>query len=407
MKIKVIISTLGPLHLLKAAEFLNEIVEVQVVQGWIPSWWNRWLLYIASYFQRRNIFRTINKRIPESLKGRNHGVAFPEMFYWACKFFNLASNKKASYLSAQLYGILQQKYIKNADIFHVRSGSGSNGAILKAKKMGMKVVVDHSIAHPAFMDSQLRAEYRKYNAAFDLGLDCPFWQEIVEECEVADVILVNSQFVKDTFIANGFDENKIRIALQGVRSDFFSIKTDYNLHRPLRILFSGGFGIRKGAEYILRAMCELDKVGFDYELTIVGNYFGVAPIIEKYTPNHIKLINTVPQEELKQYLRDSDVYLFPSLCEGCASSGMEALAAGLPVIATCESGLPIENGVDGIIIESKSVKAIVDALLSISRDSSLRESLGRNAARKIATNYTWEKYSEVVVSVYEELLTRT
>ena len=101
------------------------------------------------------------------------------------------------------------------------------------------------------------------------------------------------------------------------------------------------------------------------------------------------------------------MYLFPSLCEGCASSGMEALAAGLPVIATCESGLPIENGEDGIIIESKSVKAIVDALLSISRNSSLMESLGRNAARKIATNYTWEKYSEIVVSVYEELLTQT
>jgi hypothetical protein len=42
--IKVILSTFGPLHLIKSAEYLSALVDIQVLQGWIPSWWNRWLL---------------------------------------------------------------------------------------------------------------------------------------------------------------------------------------------------------------------------------------------------------------------------------------------------------------------------------------------------------------------------
>ena len=401
---KVIISTLGPLHLIKAAEFLNEIVDIKVIQGWIPSWWNRWLLYIASCIQHRNIFRTIKKRTPESLKGRNHGIAFPDMFYWFCRLFRLTSNKKASYCAAQLYGMMQQKYIKDADIFHVRSGSGSNGAIKKAKQRGMKVLIDHSIAHPAFMDRQLREEYRKNNAVFDMGLDSPFWREIVEECKEGDAVLVNSQFVKDTFIENGFPTDKIKVVLQGVRSDFYSLKTDYDIHGPLHILFTGGFGFRKGAEYILIALRELDQIGVNYKFTVVGDFSGALPLIKKYAPKSIELINTIPQDNLKQYLRESDVYLFPSLCEGCASSGMEALAAGLPVIATRESGLPIENGKNGIIVKSKNVSEIIDALLTIKKDKELRESLGRIAAKNISEQYTWEKYAKNVAAIYEDLL---
>lgn len=402
--IRVIISTLGPLYLIKSAENLNEVVDVRVIQGWLPKWWNKWLLYIASYIQRRDIFKTIKKRTPKSLNGRNYGVAIPEMFFWACRLFKLLPSEKSSFIASKLYGRMQQKYIKDADIYHVRSGSGSNGAIEKARKQGMRVVVDHSIAHPAFMDKQLRDEFENNNVSFDLGIDTPFWNEIVDECKKGDVVLVNSQFVKDTFVDNGFSEDKIRVVVQGVRSDFCSLKTDYKLHGPLRILFTGGFGFRKGGEYILKALCELDKRAFNYELFVVGDSSGAQVLLDRYHPKHINLINTVPQDELKEYLSSSDVYLFPSLCEGCASSGLEAMAAGLPVISTYESGLPIENGKDGILIRSKEVGDIVESLLRIANDQSLRMSLGRNAAEKIAKQYTWEGYAKNVVHIYEELL---
>ena len=393
------------MHLIKSAEYLSKLVDIQVIQGWIPRWWNRWLLGIASRIQKRNIYITIKKRTPECLNGRNRGLAIPDMFYWGCRLFKIASGRTAAVYSAQLYGKLQQKYLKDADVYHVRSGSGGNGAIEKARERGMKVVVDHSIAHPAFMDRQLRSEYERNGEHFDLGLDNPFWAGIVEECKRGDVVLVNSDFVKDTFVASGFDADKIRVAYLGVRKDFFALKKGYALKdNTLRILFTGGFGFRKGAEYILRALCELDKKGFKYEMTVVGCSDGAKSILERYCPQHLNLVNTVPQDLLKSYLAESDVYLFPSLCEGCASSGMEAMAAGLPVIATWESGLPIEDGKDGMIIQSKQVSAIVESLERVASDKTLRESMGKAAADKIATNNTWEMYAENVLGIYKELL---
>lgn len=406
-RLRVILSTFGPLHLIKSAECLSPLVDIRVIQGWLPAWWNRWLLTLASRLVGRDLYKSFRKRTPACLSGHNRGLGLAEFYLWACKLFKLQSPLKSSVKAAHIYGRQSRHYIRRADVFHVRSGSGLSGALETARKRGMKVVVDHSIAHPAFMDRQLRGEYAKYGVTFDLGMDNPFWSEIVEECGKADVVLVNSQFVKDTFVAEGFPADKIAVVLLGVRSDFFSLKKAYALRDGvLRILFTGGFGFRKGAEYVLQALKELERRGIAYSMTVVGDYRGALPLVERFKPQSLRLVSTVPQDELKGYLAESDVYLFPSLCEGCASSGMEALAAGLPVVATPESGLPIEDGENGLIVPSKQVTPIVDALERIAGDEALRSKLGKAAARTIAENYTWECYAERVAALYKTLTGR-
>lgn len=404
-QIKVILSTRGPLHLIKSAEYLSEKVDIRVIQGWIPRWWNRWLIPIVSKIVGRDLSKSFIKRTPTCLRERNISIGFPEMLEWFCKCFKISTPQKYNMLVSTLYGRMSIKYLQNAAIFHVRSGSGSGGAIETAQKRGMKVVVDHSIAHPAFMDKQLREEYVKNGTPFDLGMDNPFWAGIITECKKSDIVLVNSEFVKKTFVENGFSPDKIRVVYLGVRKDFWSLKQDYCLNDDkLKILFTGGFGFRKGAEYILRALCKLDDMGFNYEMTVVGDYRGAMALMETYKPKHIHLVSTVPQIELKKYLSANDVYLFPSLCEGCASSGMEAMAAGMPVIATRESGLPIEDGLEGVIVPSKDVDSIIKSLISLATDKLLRKKLGCNAASKIRENYTWEKYADNVIKVYKDLL---
>lgn len=403
-RLRVILSTFGPLHLIKSAEYLSQKVDIRVIQGWIPTWWNKWFLRLASKIVGRNLMKAFERRTPKCLKGKNHSVGFPEFYLWACKLFKLQSPLKSSYNAALIYGKQSKHLIKDADIFHVRSGSGFNGAIEKAKAFGMKVIVDHSIAHPAFMDRQLRSEYKKNDCLFNLGMDNPFWSSIVEECSKADILLVNSQFVKDTFIENGFNPEKIKVSLLGVRPDFNRLKTNYDIEGgTLKILFTGGFGFRKGAEFILRALKTLSDEGFKYQFTCVGDSSDAVKMINEIDAPNVHRVNTVPQSELKRYLEDNDVYLFPSLCEGCASSGMEAMSAGLPVIATKESGLPIISEEDGIIIESKNVQDIVDALKHIATDREFREKIGMNAAAKIKNEYTWEKYAENVIKIYHEL----
>lgn len=403
-KQNIIISTFGPLHLVKSAEVLSAKVDIKVIQGWLPRWWNRWLIKIAAWIIGRDLTHTFKKRTPDCLTGKNYSVGLAEMFLWLGKKLHYPHN--ISFYTAKLYGYQSRKYIKDADIFHVRSGSGMGGAIEKAKTKGMKILVDHSIAHPVFMERQMCDEYEKNGCSFDLGMNNPFWKGVIDDCQKADRILVNSQFVKDTFIANGFISDKIDVVLLGVRKDFWNLKLDYKLKddETLNILFTGSWGFRKGAEYILKALCRLDELGIKYKMTVVGDYKSSLALYNKYHPQHVYFIGFIPQHDLKQYLAASDVYLFPSLCEGCASSGMEAMAAGLPVIATRESGLPIDNGIDGIIIPSKDVDAIVEQLLMLKANEKMRSELGKKAATKISKQYSWEKYAENVTSIYERMI---
>ena len=148
--------------------------------------------------------------------------------------------------AGRLFGFLSKKYINDVDVLHVRSGSGFS-AIKKARNKGVKVIVDHSIAHPGYMDRQLKGEFEKQGLKFGLGMDSTFWRAVIEDCKYADILLVNSQFVRKTFVEFGYDEKKIAVVTQGVRDDFFSLKKDYSKGDKIKILFTGSFGFRKAA----------------------------------------------------------------------------------------------------------------------------------------------------------------
>ena len=130
--IKILLSTFGPLHLIKSAEVLSESVDIKVIQGWIPSWWNKWLLIFLDKIVGYKLSKTIKKRTPECLHGKNVGIGFPEFYLCFSRFY--LKNKDANVKAAQLYGMLSCRYITDANVFHVRSGSGLGGAIEKAKK---------------------------------------------------------------------------------------------------------------------------------------------------------------------------------------------------------------------------------------------------------------------------------
>lgn len=396
---KVILSTFGPLHLIKSAEYLSKYVDVRVIQGWIPAWWNSWLLLLLNKILGYKLSETIKKRTPICLKGKNIGIGLPEFYSVFSRKF-LKNYKLGNIKSAVLYGRLSKKYINGADVFHVRSGSGLGGAIEQAKKLGMKVIVDHSIAHPAFMRMQLKDEYDKNDIKFTNGDDDPFWMGVLDDCNKSDILLVNSDFVKQTFVQQGYDAQKIKVVYLGVRKDFHGLKTDYDISTRVRLLFTGSFSIRKGGEYLLKAMSILKKKNVCCELIIVGGCFDLNSQIDTF--DNVRRIGMLPQDLLKEYLSTSDIYVFPSLCEGCAQSGMEALAAGLPVIATYESGLPIEDGFNGLIISSKDEEAIANAIIRLIHDKMLRERIGCNAV-ECMKKYTWENYALNVVNIYSQM----
>ena len=94
---------------------------------------------------------------------------------------------------------------------------------------------------------------------------------MLRDCADADLLLVNSDFVKKTFVAEGYPADKVRVAYLGVREEFFDLKRDYRIDGPVRILFTGNFDIRKGVRMLLEAIRCCRRSGLDLRLELMGN----------------------------------------------------------------------------------------------------------------------------------------
>ena len=412
----------GRLHLMMAAEWLARAgCRVRLICGWVPRNPDGWLVRLCSWLIGRDLSSGMRKRVLGVPGVEPRPLAFADfidqgMRFVNRKFFHGRYHARVSTWGWRLFGWLSRRHLKRGiNVFHVRSGAGQGGAIAKARRLGMKVIVDHSIAHPAFMDRELRGEYERNGTHFDLGMDSPFWRLVVKDCEEADVVMVNSFFVRDTFIEQGFPEEKIKVVYLGVRDDFWGLRRHAAPKdgRPLRLLFTGGFGFRKGGEYILEALKLLKMRGVRFHMDCVGEYSGSMPLIKRYakdldivfgTPrgddHDVIFYGQKPQDELRSFLANGDIYLFPSLAEGCAQSGMEALAAGLCVVATRESGLPLTNDINGAVVKSRDAVMIADKLEWLSRNRDEIDRLGSAAAKLIADNFTWQRYSENCLRLY-------
>ena len=414
---KVILSVgLGRLHLIQSASYLAQRgCSIQLIMGWVPKNLNGWSIKIYSKLAGRNLEAGMLKRQitnPILVVKSCSNIDFLSSFLWIITLKSRRYWAMVATFCFKCFGRCSRKYIKNADIFHVRSGAGQGGAIAQAKVLGMKVLVDHSIAHPRFMEEHLRSEYERHGKRFGLGVSSPFWKLVLKDCQEADILLVNSFFVRDTFVSTGYAPEKIRVAYQGTRADFFGLRKKQETplvqlkSKQIKLLFTGSFGFRKGGEYLLDALKTL-KINeeIDFIMDVVGVHEPMRQIIQRYAQDGLPIHfhGPVPQDDLKDYLSNADIYVFPSLAEGCASSGMEAMAAGLCVVATYESGLPITDGETGYIVPSKDAKAIAERIVWLARNPEEVNRVGVNAARLIATEYTWEKYAENVEGIYLEL----
>jgi len=410
--VRTVVST-GPgrLHLFLTAAALLECGEdVRVVTGWIPGPALLRAAAAAARWRRGG-------NLPARLNARAACDGFPRDRVVSCSLADglgaLVQRgapdgpwaSRARRWAWQRFGRASRRYLRDADVFHVRSGAGRGGAIAVARRRGMVVVADHSIAHPRWMASVLTDEYAKYGAPCPFRSDDPFWNLVERDCGEADVILVNSQFVADTFVEQGFSAESLRVAYLGVSREWSGLKRSYAAGGRLHVVFIGEFGVRKGAGYLLDALETLDPHRRRFALTVIGGHAEVPLLARRHriAPED-RLLGFVDAAAVRRHLASADMFVFPSLAEGCAKAAMEAMAAGVPVIATRETGLPTLSGEHSLLVESRSVKALGEAMAMLADDENLRARIGRAGERLVTESYSWQRYGEQVSGIHASLL---
>jgi glycosyltransferase involved in cell wall biosynthesis len=133
------------------------------------------------------------------------------------------------------------------------------------------------------------------------------------------------------------------------------------------LLFVGHFDARKGADLIIEMMNGIAELDPSIRLHVAGNISesGQAILDELGTPHNIVFHGLVGFEKLRDLFSSAEAFVFPTYLEGSARAVSEAMAAGLPVITTPQSGAPIVNGVTGILLGARDSKDWIEAVLNL------------------------------------------
>jgi glycosyltransferase involved in cell wall biosynthesis len=354
----------------------------------------------AGYLRRfiTGIFN--HKDAPDIDRSRVKQIIPPELAGMAIQMLPGASSIYFSYfIRDNWFDLAARRFIDGGDILDVFNHFGLY-SMRKARQIGMKTIVQRSSAHPVYHHQVLSEEYERFGLKLS-GVSQILFKKHVQEYVEADLIVVPSDFVWQSMAAHGVPEHKLRRVHFGFAPERFHPQPDENANRTFRVLFVGSVSLQKGVQYLLEAFKQLSLP--DAELVFVGGQF---PDSRAFLPAYEGLyrhIPFVPQHRLVELYHSASVFVLPSLQDGFGMVVYEAAACGLPVIISENVGAPIRDGRDGYIVPIRDSDALADRLLCLYQNPTLRREMGLSA-RAYVEQFTWDRYHQQVISLYDELL---
>jgi L-malate glycosyltransferase len=206
--------------------------------------------------------------------------------------------------------------------------------------------------------------------------------------------------------------NKGKVILNSIRSEDFSEGTqDLYVSRPL-IGSLAVFKNKKGLEVLLCAFSMLLQhyptahlllAGF----IIPGEQQRFDTLVAKYhLSGKITITGRVPQQDALRYLRAMDVFAFTSLHDGCPNTVLEAMLAGLPIVATRAGAVPelIEHGKHGLLVQPGSATDLHDALAKMLDTSTGKQKYGKQVQKRVLAEFAPQRELAAYWEIYQECL---
>ncbi|GFP20495.1 hypothetical protein HKBW3S03_01998, partial [Candidatus Hakubella thermalkaliphila] len=230
-------------------------------------------------------------------------------------------------------------------------------------------------------------------------------KKTVSEANETDFVVVPSTFVRNTFIDVGYPEEKILLNPLGVDLERFVPKNDGFEDDIFRVIFMGILSVQKGVHYLIRAWKKLDIP--KAELLLVGGFDRLSrEVILNEAKNGKNVIfgggTATPEREFMR----SNIFAFPSNQDGFGSVVLEAMACGLPVIVSQNTGAKdcVRDGLEGFVIPTADVDALCDRINYFYKNRDKVEEMGRRA-REQALKYDWESYRKRLAGSVAHIVT--
>ncbi len=272
----------------------------------------------------------------------------------------------------------------------------------EARKRGLARIYEVPAAEHDFAENLTQLEIEKFPELDDgkrtyfLSHQARRTERRHQEWALADIVIANSTFTRDSYAAAGLDVGKVRVIPLGAPpARDFDVDHGSTALDLLRVLSVGTFSILKGAHYLLEAWRNLAP-GQRAKLEIYGAVALPAKLMHDL-PSSISVSPTVPRVELFEHYRAADILVFPTLCDGFGMVVTEAFAHGLPVITTTRAGAAdlVRHGENGLIIPAGDARALAEALeWCLTHRTELKDM--RRAALETAKAWQWCDYRQAL-----------
>ncbi|MCA9485802.1 MAG: glycosyltransferase family 4 protein [Nanoarchaeota archaeon] len=296
----------------------------------------------------------------------------------------------------------------------------------KLVKGKFDIIHSHLFAHPHFIFSALAAKIS--GAAHIHTTHCP-WSDSYRSpagrialltsyhtlsriaLKFTDKIIAITPWEKKFIKKFGGKNNQIIVLPNGMDKIFFQkirnndFKKNLGIKGPM-ILFFGRLSRTKSPDRFVEIAQETLKDKPDLTFVLVGPDEGLKEKVIEMIGNEkrIKLLGPLSnRKEVAKMYQAADIFLLPSYREGLPLTLFEAMASGLPIVATPVNGVPYEmkEPENGFLVNHKNVKKFKKRILEFLNDKDLMENVSKNNIEK-AKNYSWDIISRKTLKVYEE-----
>lgn len=391
-------------RILQEAGLLDRLfTDVCAVKGW-PSLLRR---LVARDLQPQELRRLLG-RVPEGVPPSRITAftAFGLEYALRLRRARNTSESTATYLwgGERFNALVVGHGLGKARVLYGYNGA-SSGLFEEGRRRGLKLILEQTIApyeveaRILSRDDSLQAGWRQASAEGDAaGLIA----REEREWALADMILCGSDFVREGVVSCGASPAKCVVVPYGVDLRRYHSLAGQSERREehFKVLFMGGVGLRKGVPYLFEAMGKL--AGLPIRCRVVGPFLVQEGFLRAQNPPNVELVGPVPRDGAVEEYRRADAFCLPSLCEGSATVTYEALAAGLPVITTANSGSIVRDGVEGLIVPAQDASALASAIERLYRDRPLRLQMS-GAALQRSDYGSFAAYSRRLLAAVESL----
>lgn len=279
---------------------------------------------------------------------------------------------------------------------------------LNKEKSSIIKVIDYSAAYaPAAKETYMKV-ILKYPILIDtMKKDrCVLWDDkyydsLCKEAFLTDFITCASEYTKGTLVKYGVESSKIYVVPYGYNPSNSGKTNKLISNDTFNILFVGGVNVMKGIAYLIDALKQIEEENIS--LTLVGN---VQDVIKDMALKDKRIIikGYISHNDIHVEYENANLFIFPSLSDGFGFAPLEAMSYGVPCLVTNTSGISdiIEDGIDGFIVESESVKVLAEKIRWGYNNKESLHKMGVLAKDKVS-KYSVENYAKRTQNFIERI----